>query len=88
VIAEILANAVGGILSEVLGTVLRQPLKRMFDEHDLQRSLTAAVKSAEERFARYSGQEVKLFFALMHLESDAVVQTSCLSTTKPLWHCY
>ena len=51
-IAEILANALGGILSEVLGTVLKQPVKRIFDEHNMQRSLTAAVKRAEERFAR------------------------------------
>ena len=50
-IAEILANAVGGILSEVLGTVLKQPVKRVFDEYDLQRDLTAAVKRAEERFS-------------------------------------
>src|SRR5712691_3079138 len=51
-IEAILANTVGGILSEVLGTVLKQPVKRIFDEHNMQRSLTAAVKRAEERFAR------------------------------------
>jgi len=27
------------------------------------------------------------FFAMMHLESDAVVHASCLSTTKPLLRC-
>jgi len=35
-IEEILAIAIGGILSEVFGTVLKQPVKRKFDEHDLQ----------------------------------------------------
>ena len=51
-IAEILANTVGGILSEVLGTVLKQPVRQMLEKYDLQRSLTAAVMRAEERFAR------------------------------------
>jgi hypothetical protein len=52
VIAEILANAVGGILSEVLGTVLKQPVRQLLEEHNLQCSLTTAVTRAEERFAR------------------------------------
>src|SRR6266700_29273 len=51
-IEEILANALGGILSEVLSPILKQPMNRMFDEYDMQRALTAAVKRAEERFAR------------------------------------
>ena len=51
-IEEILANTLGGILSQVLGTVLKQPMEHMLDEYALHRALTAAVKSAEDRFAR------------------------------------
>ncbi len=50
-IEEILANTLGGILSQVLGTVLKQPMEHMLDEYTLHRALTAAVKSAEDRFA-------------------------------------
>jgi len=52
VIEAILANALGGLLSEMFGSVLKQPMKRMFDEHEMQRALAAAIKRAEERFAR------------------------------------
>ena len=62
----ILTNALGGILSEVLGTVLKQPVKRIFDEYDLQRALTAAVKRAEDRFARdYHNVDAELTAVLM-----------------------
>jgi tetratricopeptide (TPR) repeat protein len=66
VIEGILANTVGGILSEVLGAVLKQPMKRVFDEHEMRRALTAAVKRAEERFARdYHDTDAELIDALM-----------------------
>jgi tetratricopeptide (TPR) repeat protein len=66
VIEAILANALGGMLSEVFGTVLKQPMKRLLDEQELQRALTAAVKRAEERFARdYHTTDAELTDALM-----------------------
>ncbi len=53
VIPEILANA--------FGSVLKQPVKRMFDEHERQRVLTPAVNRAEERFARdYHNSDAEL----------------------------
>ncbi len=65
-IEGILANAVGGILSEVFGTVLKQPMKRLFDEHEMQRAISAAVRRAEERFARgYHNTDAELTDALM-----------------------
>jgi hypothetical protein len=65
-IEGILANAVGGILSEVLGNVLKQPMKHLFDEHEMQRALSAAVQRAEERFARdYHNTDAELTDALM-----------------------
>ena len=39
-LAEILANTVGGILSQVLGTMLKQPMDRLFDEYYMQHALT------------------------------------------------
>lgn len=49
-IAEILANALGGILSEVLGKVLKQPIKSMLDEQSMNRALIYAVNRAETTF--------------------------------------
>src|SRR6266496_3902830 len=49
-------------------------------------TISSLCCSEQGLLARVQG--VKLFFALMHLESNAVVQASCLSTTKPLLHCY
>jgi len=46
-IAEILANALGGILSEVLGKVLKQPIRSMLDEQNMRRALINAVDRAE-----------------------------------------
>src|SRR5438309_1100797 len=57
---------VGGILSEVFGTALKQPMQRVFNEHAMQRALTAAIKRAEERFARdYHNTDAELTDALM-----------------------
>jgi tetratricopeptide (TPR) repeat protein len=65
-IEAILANTLGGILSDVFGTVLKQPVKRMLDEHEMQRSLLDAIKRAEERFARDNHQiDAELTSALM-----------------------
>jgi tetratricopeptide (TPR) repeat protein len=65
-IEAILANTLGGILSDVFGTVLKQPVKHMLDEHQMQRSLLAAIKRAEERFARDNHQiDAELTSALM-----------------------
>ena len=50
----------------MFGTVLKQPMKRLLDEQELQRALTAAVKRAEERFARdYHTTDAELTDALM-----------------------
>src|SRR5947209_13311543 len=51
-LAEILTTAVSRILSEALGAMLKQPVKRIVDEYEMQRAITAAVKRAEDRFAR------------------------------------
>jgi tetratricopeptide (TPR) repeat protein len=65
-IEEILANTLGGILSEVLGARLKQPIKRLFDEHDLQRALATAIKRAEGRFAQhYHATDAELTHVLM-----------------------
>lgn len=65
-IAEILANALGGILSEVLGRVLKQPLKSMFDEQSMNRALINAVNRAEATFARdYHAIDAELTNALI-----------------------
>ncbi len=86
-IAEILANALGGILSEVLGTILKQPVKRMFDEYDLQRSLTAAVKRAEERFARdYHTIDAELTAVLIAQTRFADVPSVHLALKEMLTH--
>jgi hypothetical protein len=65
-IAEILANAPGGILSEVLGNVLKLPIRQMFDEQKVHSALIAAVKRAEERFTReYRSSDPELTDPLM-----------------------
>lgn len=51
-IADILANALGGILNEVLGWVFKQPLKSMLDERSMNRALIDAVNRAQTTFAR------------------------------------
>ncbi len=51
-IAEILANVLGGILSEMLGMVLKQPIRSVFDEQKMRRALIDAVNRAEATFAR------------------------------------
>ena len=86
-IEEILANALGGILGEVLGTVLKQPMKRIFDEHDLQRSLTAAVTRAEERFARdYHNTDSELTAVLIAQTRFADVPSVHLALKEMLTH--
>jgi len=65
-LAEILANTVGGILSQVFGTLLKQPVDRLIDEYNMQHVLTAAVKRAEDRFARdYSVTNPELVHVLI-----------------------
>ena len=86
-IEEILANAVGGILSEVLGTVLKQPVKRVFDEYNMQRALTAAVKRAEERFARdYHNTDSELTAVLIAQTRFADVPSVHLALKEMLTH--
>jgi tetratricopeptide (TPR) repeat protein len=51
-IAEILANALGGILNEVFNGVFKQPLQSMLDERSMNRALIDAVNRAEATFAR------------------------------------
>lgn len=51
-IAEILANVLGGILTEAFSNVFQQPLKHLFDERTMHRALLAAGERAEEQFAR------------------------------------
>jgi tetratricopeptide (TPR) repeat protein len=51
-IAEILANVLGGILNEVLGRVFKQPIKSILDERSMSRALISAVNRAETTFAR------------------------------------
>jgi hypothetical protein len=65
-IAEILANALGGILSEVLGRVFKQPIKSMLDEQSMNRALISAVNRAEVTFARdYHAIDAELTSALI-----------------------
>lgn len=65
-IEAILANTLGGLLSDVFGTVLKQPVKRLLDERDMQRALVAAITRAEERFARENTHiDAELTSALM-----------------------
>jgi tetratricopeptide (TPR) repeat protein len=66
VIEGILANVLGGILSEAFGTILKQPLKHVFDEHTMQVALIAAVKRAEERFNHnYQNVDAELTHAIL-----------------------
>ena len=46
------------------------------------------IRVKENLVAQPVGIGSEAFFSLMHLESDAVVQASCLSTIKPLLRCY
>src|SRR2546425_5302010 len=86
-IAAILANAVGGILSEVLGTVLKQPVKRIFDEYNMQRALIAAVKRAEERFARdYHTTDSELTAVLIAQTRFADIPSVRLALKEMLTH--
>ncbi len=65
-IAEILANALGGILGEVLGRVFKQPIKSMLDEQSMNRALISAVNRAETTFARdYHAIDAELTNALI-----------------------
>lgn len=65
-IAEILSNALGGILGEVLGNVLKLPIRQMLDEQKVHSALIAAVQRAEERFIReYRLSDPELTDALM-----------------------
>ena len=51
-IEEILVNALGAIFGEVLGNVLKLPVKQMLSEQKMHSELIAAVKRAEKRFAQ------------------------------------
>ncbi|SRR6266568_1891945 len=86
-IAEILANALGGILSEVFGNVLKQPIKRLLDEHSMRGALTVAVKHAEERFAReYRVSDAELTDALIAQSRFADIPSIQVALREMLTH--
>src|SRR6266700_2529433 len=79
-IAEILANALGGILSEVFGNVLKQPIKRLLDEHSMRGALTVAV-IAQSRFADIPSIQVALREMLTHPFHDPAQSVATLQLT-------
>lgn len=86
-IPEVLANAVGAILGDVLGTMLKQPMKRIFDEREMQQALTAAVKRSEERFARdYHATDTELVDALIAQTRFADLPSVRLAIKEMLTH--
>src|SRR6266704_6303807 len=86
-IAEILANALGEILSEVFGNVLKQPIKRLLDEHSMRGALTVAVKHAEERFAReYRVSDAELTDALIAQSRFADIPSIQVALREMLTH--
>ncbi len=86
-IAEILANALGGILSEVLGKVLKQPIKSMLDEQSMNRALIHAVNRAETTFARdYHALDPELTNALIAQTRFADVPSVQIALKDMLTH--
>ena len=86
-IESILANALSGILNEVLGAALKQPIKQLFDEREMQRSLTAAIKRAEERFSReYHAIDAELANALIAQTRFADIPNVQLALKEMITH--
>lgn len=86
-IEAILANALSGILSEVFGSTLGRPMKRLFDEREMQQALTAAIKRAEERFSRdYHKTDAELTDALIAQTRFADTRSVHIALKEMLTH--
>jgi LuxR family glucitol operon transcriptional activator len=63
--SELIGNALGQLLGELLGELFGESAEQMLDKRALNRGLDAAVKRAEQRFAReYRAQDAELADAL------------------------